>query len=642
MMKLPFRRRHSYHAVLFLPGLLSFFVYYLTLAPGLQVADAGEQITAAHFLGISHPPGTPLYLMVLKVWELLFPFGAIAWRMNLLNAILGSVAVTLTGYLFFQLCLFFGASKSRALTLAAALSLIFAYSRTYWYESVAASSYLLHYLFVVVWLKEMTKLVMRQSDDRLYRLYLVTGFALANHILSLILLGVTWWFSGSLWIKKKIRGRRWVEANLFLLPGLLFYLFIPLRAATHPVLNWGTPDSWGRFAHYILRRDYYVNVYVSSLEDFLEVNLFHLQSFLLETSYGLPAMVLGVAVLSAARWWVRRKHPAEGLQSDGLDERTFPEEKRIKAVGSHLIVLGMMVMIFNLFFLSLHGSHWDLFFWKRYMVTGYIGLFFSCAVFIFMVLSACPKRMFLGWVPLLMVVPLMSIMVHLERNDRSQNALMESYVEAMFSHLPTGATFLAIGDNHLFPVLYYHLVEKRRPDITLFNPEVGLGEKEQLPRLMSQGLFYSSHYLEAEPPFRVVPEGLVFKATDQFEPARPIVWREFSSEERARAHSPLEKILLVEYYYRKSVYHELRDEQTERFECIKKMESLSGGYDQTLMLTGRALARMGMNPEAEAYFREALKINPKNRASKMYLERLSQTDGLRKGSGTLVKEEFPF
>ena len=184
MMKLPFRRRHSYHAVLFLPGLLSFFVYYLTLAPGLQVADAGEQITAAHFLGISHPPGTPLYLMVLKVWELLFPFGAIAWRMNLFKCpSSGSVAVTLTGYLFFQLCLFFGASKSRALTLAAALSLIFAYSRTYSYESVAASSYLLHYLFVVVWLKEMTKLVMRQSDDRLYRLYLVTGFALANHIL---------------------------------------------------------------------------------------------------------------------------------------------------------------------------------------------------------------------------------------------------------------------------------------------------------------------------------------------------------------------------------------------------------------------------------------------------------------------------
>ena len=129
-------------------------------------------------------------------------------------------------------------------------------------------------------------------------------------------------------------------------------------------------------------------------------------------------------------------------------------------------------------------------------------------------------------------------MVHLERNDRSQNALMESYVEAMFSHLPTGATFLAIGDNHLFPVLYYHLVEKRRPDITLFNPEVSLGEKEQLPRLMSQGLFYSSHYLEAEPPFRVVPEGLVFKATNQFETARPIVWRD-SLQKRGLERIPL-------------------------------------------------------------------------------------------------------
>ena len=47
-------------------GLIAFPAYWLTLAPTLQVADAGEQIAPAHFLGVSHPTGTPLHLLLMK------------------------------------------------------------------------------------------------------------------------------------------------------------------------------------------------------------------------------------------------------------------------------------------------------------------------------------------------------------------------------------------------------------------------------------------------------------------------------------------------------------------------------------------------------------------------------------------------
>lgn len=61
--------------------------YVWTLAPTVTFWDAGEFIAAARILGIPHPPGTPLFVLVAHVWGLLLPFGEFAWRTNLLTAI---------------------------------------------------------------------------------------------------------------------------------------------------------------------------------------------------------------------------------------------------------------------------------------------------------------------------------------------------------------------------------------------------------------------------------------------------------------------------------------------------------------------------------------------------------------------------
>src|SRR2546425_12546208 len=67
-------------------------LYVLTLAPTTQFWDASEYITAAHALGIPHPPGSPLFVILAHAWGLL-PLGVdYARRINIFAATTSAVA----------------------------------------------------------------------------------------------------------------------------------------------------------------------------------------------------------------------------------------------------------------------------------------------------------------------------------------------------------------------------------------------------------------------------------------------------------------------------------------------------------------------------------------------------------------------
>src|SRR5436309_11770683 len=75
-----------------LVALVALVLYVLTLAPTTQFWDASEYITAAHALGIPHPPGNPLFIILGHAWGLL-PLGAdYARRINLFAAVTSAAA----------------------------------------------------------------------------------------------------------------------------------------------------------------------------------------------------------------------------------------------------------------------------------------------------------------------------------------------------------------------------------------------------------------------------------------------------------------------------------------------------------------------------------------------------------------------
>lgn len=70
-------------------------VYLLTLAPTTAMWDAGEYIAAAYSMGVAHPPGNPLFILLGRTFAVLPIAPTAAQRINVLAALCSAVAAGL-------------------------------------------------------------------------------------------------------------------------------------------------------------------------------------------------------------------------------------------------------------------------------------------------------------------------------------------------------------------------------------------------------------------------------------------------------------------------------------------------------------------------------------------------------------------
>ncbi len=155
------------------------WAYTATLLPGIGVGDAAKFQYLGEILGIPHPTGYPLYLVLNNVFVNLFPLGTLAYKANLLSSIFAVAACTV----FFRLLLHLGLGRIGALALALSLGL----SRVLWSQAVIAEVYTLHLLLMV----SVVYALIRWHGGEERAFYVATGlYALAfgNHLTSITLL----------------------------------------------------------------------------------------------------------------------------------------------------------------------------------------------------------------------------------------------------------------------------------------------------------------------------------------------------------------------------------------------------------------------------------------------------------------------
>ena len=112
-------------------------LYVLTLAPSTTFWDASEYIATAHILGIPHPPGNPLFVVLARTWSvLLAPFGLpVAVRINLLAAVTSAAASSFLFLVAHRVISSFFDERRFAVVGAAAAALIGATAFTVWGQS---------------------------------------------------------------------------------------------------------------------------------------------------------------------------------------------------------------------------------------------------------------------------------------------------------------------------------------------------------------------------------------------------------------------------------------------------------------------------------------------------------------------------
>ena len=276
--------------------LVALLLYSWTLAPTVTLTDSGELIVVARGLGIAHPPGVPLWIILAHLASLV-PFGNVAQRINFSSALFAALACAMLTLVVAELiitasCLAAakrrkrGTKKTEELDVtpimvaapAVGAGLLMAFSRTLWSYATITEVYALNALLIVIifflmlrWRRRIVEgrmhistasnaLQVTRHDAFLYSAALIFGVALGVHhvtvALTLPAIAVIVFRTQGL---RFFTSKRLVYAALISIAALVaVYAYLPLAASRSPVINWGHPRSLQEIWWHLTGRQYQV------------------------------------------------------------------------------------------------------------------------------------------------------------------------------------------------------------------------------------------------------------------------------------------------------------------------------------------------------------------------------------------------
>ncbi|MBW3630456.1 MAG: DUF2723 domain-containing protein, partial [Gemmatimonadetes bacterium] len=259
----PVQGRPPYWWALFAGGLV-FALYAITLAPTTAFWDTSEYIATAHNLGIPHPPGNPLFVLMARAWELLLaPTGlSPAVRINLFSAAMGAGSAIFWYLVVHRILTTFTENEIVRRVGAGVAVLVSATAYTVWNQSnVNEKVYTVSLLTIALlsWVaflwRDHVEAHRRSGaatgrwhdDNALIFVAFVLSLSVANHLMAFLAAPALFLLFFLVKPQAFLNWRIYAWSVVFAVIGLSVHLYLPIRARLRPVINEADPtcDSMG-------------------------------------------------------------------------------------------------------------------------------------------------------------------------------------------------------------------------------------------------------------------------------------------------------------------------------------------------------------------------------------------------------------
>jgi hypothetical protein len=217
-----------------------------------QGEDSGDLLVASATLGIPHPTGYPLFVLLGRIASLA-PFASPAFRINLVAALAGAAGVFFLALLVLELAARDddGASTGAgpgtgAIVAAIGAALAYAFSRGAWSQSVVAEVYTLNAAFLGAVLWAAVRADRTGSVRHLALAAFLLGLGLTNHLLLLAAIPAIALVAARLAARGIIGATGIVLLPLLLIWGVTLDLYLPVRSSRLPEFSWGAPNTPAR------------------------------------------------------------------------------------------------------------------------------------------------------------------------------------------------------------------------------------------------------------------------------------------------------------------------------------------------------------------------------------------------------------
>jgi hypothetical protein len=410
-------------------------LYLLTGAHSIVTGDNPEFVGAAASLGVPHAPGYPLLTLIGHVFTWL-PLGSTVFRLTILAALLSTATIGLVYATALRV------TSSDLASFGAAVAL--AGTPVFWRWSIQFEVFSLNnflaalVLYLLVRWKDEPR-----RDSMLIGAAFAFGLGLANQQTIALLVPAVLWV---LWLNRRQLKRRPSTVALAagaLIVGVLPYLYVPLAASRHPLINFDDVHSASDFWRLIGRGDYGGLQLAGSSNTGSPFG----RMWYLALASGLVGVL---AVLGVAR--ARRRSPwflwfvAAGFGVAGVlfmfPANINPSPLHLRYVIERFFLLPIVIIAPLAAFGVVQLAGWG---------AARIG----------------ERRAALAATGLVAVLAVAGVAANYQDNDLRSDTVTAHYAEDILASLKPNAVLFVTGDESDIPLLWAQAAENLRPDVTV-------------------------------------------------------------------------------------------------------------------------------------------------------------------------------